>query len=445
MTLDPQAARLNARLEADCPDVLAMLSARGRAIYFPKLGVLSQAADAQGKNVNATIGIALDEDGAPMCLPCIAGRVRLPPASVFSYASSFGRPDLRRAWQAALTEKNPSLRGKGFSLPIVSCALTHGLSMCGYLFCDPGDRVVFPDLYWENYELIFSLGCGAGLDPFPMFDARGGFNVGGLRDKLAAGGAKTLVILNFPNNPTGYTPTCAETAEIVGALREAAGRGTRLVVLVDDAYFGLVYEDGILAESLFGHLCDLHANLLAVKLDGPTKEDYAWGFRVGFLTFGVRGGTPAAYAALEAKTAGAIRGSISNASNLGQSLLVSAYADPVYPAEKRQKYGILRGRYERVKAILAAHPEYREEFVPMPFNSGYFMCLRMLRADPERLRQLLLSEYSVGVIVMSGLVRLAFSATPLDRLEALFDRIFRAARALADSSAASRTPGPRCS
>ena len=48
--------------------------------------------------------------------------------------------------------------------------------------------------------------------------------------------------------------------------------------------FGLVYENGIFKESLFSKLADLHENVLAVKVDGATKEDYAWGFRVGFIT-----------------------------------------------------------------------------------------------------------------------------------------------------------------
>jgi aspartate/methionine/tyrosine aminotransferase len=252
-----------------------------------------------------------------------------------------------------------------------------------------------------------------------------------LRAKLAEGGArKALVLLNFPNNPTGYTPTCAEVDAIVAELLAAAQRGMRLVVMVDDAYFGLVYEPGIFAESIFARLCDLHSNLLAVKLDGPTKEDYVWGFRVGFLTYGIKGGTPAVYAALEAKTAGAIRGNVSNVSNLGQSLLVSAYAAAEYEAEKTGKYRVLQRRYQEVKRILAAHPEYGAEFAAMPFNSGYFMCLRMVKADPERLRQKLLADYSTGVIVMSGLVRLAFSATPLNKLETLFDNVYRAARDL---------------
>jgi hypothetical protein len=65
-----------------------------------------------------------------------------------------------------------------------------------------------------------------------------------------------------------------------------------------------------------------------------------------------------------------------------------------------------------VKRILAAHPEYKERFTPLPFNSGYFMCIRP-KADPEKLRQKLLSDYSTGVINFGEILRVAFSATPL--------------------------------
>ncbi len=32
----------------------------------------------------------------------------------------------------------------------------------------------------------------------------------------------------------------------------------------------------------------------------------------------------------------------------------------------------------------------------------FFMCLKMLRVDPEKLRQKLIADYSTGVIVMNG-------------------------------------------
>lgn len=92
------------------------------------------------------------------------------------------------------------------------------------------------------------------------------------------------MILNFPNNPTGYTPGLKEGDEIVAAVKEAAEAGINVVVVTDDAYFGLFFEDS-LKESLFGKLADLHPRVLAVKVDGATKEEFVWGFRVGFITY----------------------------------------------------------------------------------------------------------------------------------------------------------------
>jgi aspartate/methionine/tyrosine aminotransferase len=153
-----------------------------------------------------------------------------------------------------------------------------------------------------------------------------------------------------------------------------------------------------------------------------------WGFRVGFMAFGIKGGSAEAYAALEAKAAGAVRGTISNSSILGQSLLVQAWASESYEREKQAKHATLKQRYGRIKDILAAHPEYREVFEPVPFNSGYFMCLRLKKGNAEAVRQKLLKEFSTGVIAFGPLVRLAFSSTPTARLEALFDNVYRAAK-----------------
>ena len=54
-------------------------------------------------------------------------------------------------------------------------------------------------------------------------------------------------------------------------LLQSAQAGNRIVALLDDAYFGLVYESNVAKESLFAALADLHENILAVKLDGPVQ------------------------------------------------------------------------------------------------------------------------------------------------------------------------------
>ena len=425
--MNPLAVELNDIISHKSPAVFSLLSKRGKQIFFPKKGILAQAAEAKGKAINATIGEAVEDDATPMRLESIASKVSLNPKQVFPYAPSFGLPALREKWKTMIAQKNPSLLGKDYSLPVVSSALTHGLSMAGYLFLDEGDTLLIPDISWDNYSLIFGNGYGAKLETFPLFNGDG-LDLEGFRHALLAGEAqKKVVLFNFPNNPTGYSLTTNEAVQIQKIVLEAAEKGHLIVAIIDDAYFGLVYENGIETESLFARLADVHSHVLAIKLDGPTKEDYVWGLRIGFMTYGIRLGTKELYTALEAKTAGAIRGNISNASHLGQSLLLQAYEASTYAAEKDVKFNTLNARYTAVKKTLATHPEYAEQFEPLPFNSGYFMCVTLKNGlDCERVRQILLNEFDTGLINLSGVLRIAFSAVSAEVIPVIFENIYKA-------------------
>ncbi len=428
-SLHPLAEKLNRELAAAPSPWLDLLSRRGQAIYFPAQGILGQSAEAKSAAINATIGTAFEEDGSPLTLECLEQALNIP-SPAFLYAPSFGLPKLREEWARWMTVKNPGLRGKSFSKPVVTAALTHGLSVAGYLFVNEGDTLILPDLFWDNYELVLGEAYGARFRFHTTF-RDGGYDIESLRLALLEGPVgKKIVLLNFPNNPTGYTVTEREAESLCEILRQSARAGNRLVVLIDDAYFGLVYEPGVLPESLFSRLADLDPNLLAVKLDGPTKEDYVWGFRVGFITFAGRGATPAQLEALEQKAAGVVRGSISNASSISQEILLRGYTHPDYAAQKAQKFDILKARYHKIREILAAHPEYAESFTALPFNSGYFMCVKPHGIPAETVRRELLAHYNTGVIVLSGLIRLAFSSVPLNRMDPLFAHLHQAIRKL---------------
>ncbi len=236
---------------------------------------------------------------------------------------------------------------------MVTNALTHGISMAGYMFLDSGDEVIVPNLFWGNYNLTLTNAYGAQLSKFNLFK-NGAFDLEAFEVKMNEGPiGKKALILNFPNNPSGYTPTEEEYNAIIEIIKKSAEKGNKIVAMTDDAYFGLVYEEGIARESIFGPLSQLHENVLAVKIDGATKEDYVWGFRVGFVTYGIKGGDAALYSALESKTAGAIRGNISNAANISQSLLLAAFNSAEYAGQKAAKYSIMKKRYDAVKASLS--------------------------------------------------------------------------------------------
>lgn len=432
--MNPLAIQLNEFIRETNENVYAMLSALARELYFPR-GILTQSAEAKSSatRFNATIGIAA-ERGGPMYLPALMDRFQdMTSGQLFDYAPATGLLPLRSTWRSHLLEANPSLAGRTFSLPVVTAGITHGLSLAADLFFNAGDVLVLPDKMWGNYRLTFGVRRAAEVITYPLFNAAGGFNVDGLAGALRSASRKPKlgVIFNFPNNPTGYSISREEALAIIDVLHDVLESGINILAMVDDAYFGLFYEDVAMPESLFGMLAGLHPRLLALKLDGATKEDFAWGFRVGFITFACAGRNPETiYGALENKVAGAIRSTISNCSMPSQSVLLEALGDASIAAQKLEKYRILKERADRVKAALARE-KYRSVWEPYPFNSGYFMCLRLKGVQAERLRLHLLHKYAVGVIALGEEdIRIAFSCLELGEIEELFEVLYIACEEL---------------
>ncbi len=405
-------------------DAAEFLSPAGLRMYFPYGGILGQGAEAKKCSINATIGMAFEEDGTPLVMDCFSKNTKLDKKS-FLYAGSFGIAALRDTWRAMELKKNPSLKKVEFSNPVVTNALTHGLRIAAELFAAPQDVLVVPDLFWDNYQLIFGEAVGCKIATFNTFKD-GAFDAAAMKKALEAPTkGKKLLLLNFPNNPTGYTATVEDAKAIVKAVKSAAAK-QKIVVILDDAYFGLVYEQGIHEESLFAEFATLDENVLAVKLDGTTKEDYVWGLRVGFITFAFKGATAEQLKALEAKAAGNVRSCISNASSIGQHMALAAYSDANYSTQKKQKYAVLRARYKEIRRILEGHKDYAKAFEVMPFNSGYFMCVKPIGVEAEAVRKHLITKYSTGTIVLSGLIRLAFSTIPKGKLASLFANVANA-------------------
>jgi len=180
-------------------------------------------------------------------------------------------------------------------------------------------------------------------------------------------------------------------------------------------------------ESLFALLAGVHPQIMAIKLDAATKEIYVWGLRVGFITYGtaLKGNPKDAYGALENKTAGAVRGTISNSPHLSQSIVLGSLDSESYKIEKEEKFRILFKRATRVKEVLA-NRKYRDAWDVYPFNSGYFMCLGLKTVNAEELRLHLLGQYGVGVIALGKTdIRVAFSCVEEEDIPELFDIIFQ--------------------
>ena len=408
------------------------LSPVGRRMYFPK-GIVAQSDEAKEKarRYNATVGLATSH-GEPFYLEDIYSAFRegeFKPSQIFSYAPGGGDRMLRALWRDSMIAKNPSLKGKRMSLPLVTGGLTHAISMAAELFVGEGDEIVCPDLFWDNYDLIFTDLIGAKAVTFPFYGKDGGFNVEGMKEALlSVKGDHARIILNFPNNPTGYTPSVEERRKIVDAVVSVAESGKKVLVLSDDAYFGLFFEDETEKESLFSYFADAHENIFAVKGDAATKEEMVWGFRVGFLTYASKGFTDAHLDALTKKTLGAIRCTVSNCDRPGQSLIVSAMRNGRhYEEDKEVIFTEMKKRYEIVRGAVERHADDKV-LTPYPFNSGYFMAFNTNGHDAEELRTYLLDKYQIGAInIMGRTLRLAYCSVEPEGLDEVVDTVYRAA------------------
>jgi aspartate/methionine/tyrosine aminotransferase len=431
------ALELNAILD-DCP-AGRLLSPLGRRLSFPK-GIIAQSGEAKklAATANATIGMAFRQ-GRPLALSAAAEAI--PDITIeenVAYAPTAGLPDARQSWKEAMVKKNPSLRGRvaAIGLPILVPGITAGLSYTADLFLGKEGAIIMSDPCWDNYTLIFEGRREAHIHGVPFLKGDG-LDLAMIGEAVRAE-AKTgavRIILNFPNNPSGYTPTEAEAEALCALVKEAAEGGADCLVICDDAYFGFFYEEDTYKESLFGRFAGMHERVLAVKIDGPTKEDYVWGWRAAFVTFGSKALSPQHHDALEKKMMGAIRSSVSCANTPAQSLLPKVLSDPRTAGEKERGFLLLKGRYEAVKKAVAQHADCAA-LSALPFNSGYFMCFRCNGVDAEVLRRRLLEDHGIGVIALgppeNGYIRLAFAGLDEEMIAPVYETVF----ALADKLSA---------
>ncbi len=390
-----EAEQLNHVLRAAWPAAARCLSPLGRRAAFPR-GIPFQSEQARGTTINASIGQVTDGHGGPMPPDALrASAPGLDDAQAFLYSPMAGHAPLRHAWRARQTAMASLDDGAPMSLPVVTHGLTQGVSIAATLFADPNTDVFVPSLRWENYDLVFDH-IGAEVQPYPFY-RDGALDVGGIADVLARGTRpKAFLVLNFPSNPSGYTPTIREVEQLTEVL---LAHPRPLVVLVDDAYQGMVWEPGLMARSMYWELARSAdpARLLPLKADGATKELLFFPGRVGFVSHPLRG---AAEAAMTSKIMCIGRATVGSPPGPSQAMTLSALRSPHLGDEIAARHALLADRYRALRDALA---DVRSDRLrPLPFNSGCFALVELPPEIPaEAVRQRLLTE-SVGVVAMPG-------------------------------------------
>ena len=427
--ISQEANLLNKIIKNKSNCIYSLLSKKGKKIYLPKKGVPSQGEESKQTKLNATIGISLYDDKSLMKLNSIKKMIDLDSNEILNYSKIQGDLKLRTKWKELMIKKNPSIKEK-ISLPIVSVGLTHGLFVISNLFLNENDSIIIPNPYWENYDLMFETLNNVNIKKFNLFNKNNSFNIEGLKKELNKT-KKPIILFNFPNNPTGYSLNNEEIKKITNLLKKTA-KEKKIIIIFDDAYFGFVYEKNISRESLFSKLHNLDKNILCIKLDATTKEDFVWGFRIGFITYGIKNGNEKLYSALEQKTSGIIRSTVSNPPTISQSLIYKGLTSKNYEKEKEKNYNILKERYNEVKKIIK-NKKYKNYFHTLPFNSGYFVCIKLNNINTEKLRKELIKNYSTGVISKKDYIRIAYSSLNKKEIKKVFENIYNVCKEIKDN------------
>lgn len=400
---------INTTIQLEHPAAWTLLSPLGRRLYFPK-GVPVQAKEASqaGCVFNATIGELKGEDGGALPLPSIAETIQiLSEEETILYQAQGGRMDLREAWRKHIQAEMPD----AFSLPVACMGLTHGLSICADLFVDETTDVLLPNPRWGNYDVIFGMRAQGNIVNYRVMEEASDprvstFNLNGIRAAIQQVRTKGVLLLNIPSNPVGYTPTPEEVSDLVGIIQSSE---KPLVILLDEAYKGMEWE----ADSVQGSIAKAFSTLdpakfLVVKVDGATKELFFFGGRVGFVTF-LCNQTVAA--ALEEKIIASMRSTVSALPSPSQAMVLHALQSGTLDAEVSDIRGLLRQRYQVLKAAMDEHQ------VPyFPFNSAFFVLIKT-PIDAEEMRKILLTK-SVGVVAVPSeqAIRVSYSTVSLDKI-----------------------------
>jgi len=90
----------------------------------------------------------------------------------------------------------------------------------------------------------------------------------------------------------------------------------------------------------------------------------------------------------------------------------------------------MKARAKKVREVLS-NTKYDNAWHLYPFNSGYFMCLRLNTVNAEKLRLHLLEKYGVGVISIGETdVRVAFSCVEVKDIPDLFEILYKGVKDL---------------
>jgi aspartate/methionine/tyrosine aminotransferase len=149
------------------------------------------------------------------------------------YAHNLGLPELREAVAAYMSGLHPKIEASRIA---ITSGGVSALMLAVQALVDAGDEVVAVTPVWPNLTAQPAI-LGARVRCVPLVPRAGQWTLDLDALRAAVTPATKLLIVNAPNNPTGWTLTRAEQQAILDHCR-----GTGTWILADEVYERLYYE-----------------------------------------------------------------------------------------------------------------------------------------------------------------------------------------------------------
>ena len=186
------------------------------------------------------------------------------------YTAASGIIELRKAIAAKLQNEN-SLKYSPEQI-IVNIGGKHAVYEAMQAVLDPGDEVILPSPYWVTYPETIKL---AGADAkIVQTDSKNSYKITPSQLKEAITDKTAMVVINYPNNPGGFTYTPEELKALANVIE-----GTTVCVLSDEVYEKLIFGDTKFVS--FASLSEDAYNR-TLTLNGFSKAFSMTGWRLGY-------------------------------------------------------------------------------------------------------------------------------------------------------------------
>ena len=185
------------------------------------------------------------------------------------YTSNSGMPELREAISEYLNRKFEIKYCPDEEI-LVTVGGSEGIDLALRALVGPGDEVIIPEPSFVAYQ-----GCTAFTGATPVvidLKVENEFKLTRQELEDAITDRTKLLILAFPNNPTGATMNREELAEIVDVLKDKD-----IIVLSDEIYAELSYEEKHVSIASFKEMRDK-----TIVINGFSKSHAMTGWRLGY-------------------------------------------------------------------------------------------------------------------------------------------------------------------